>query len=116
MKFKDSDCYPIKFDLFRLIAISDNLTFPMVWHKKYYLKKVIQIDKRSIFILGRSLESEVTWTPAPEEVNFTLSQEDQDFILTKNKIDKLIGSKVDNNDFSSCKIEIIKIIGTKSEE
>lgn len=55
IKFKDSDCYPIKFDLFRLIAISDNLTFPMVWHEKYYLKKVIQIDKDSIFILGRSL-------------------------------------------------------------
>ena len=55
IKFKDSDCYPIKFDLFRLIAISDKLTFPMVWHGKYYLKKVIQIDKDSIFILGREL-------------------------------------------------------------
>lgn len=58
IKFKDSDCYPIKFDLFGLIAISDKLTFPMVWHEKYYLKKVIQIDKDSIFILGRSLELE----------------------------------------------------------
>ena len=48
IKFKDSDCYPIEFDLFRLIAISDKLTFPMVWHGKYYLKKVIQIDKDSI--------------------------------------------------------------------
>lgn len=55
IKFKDSDCYPIKFDPFRLIAISDKLIFPMVWHEKYYLKKVIQIDKDSIFILGREL-------------------------------------------------------------
>ncbi|QMU08604.1 hypothetical protein [Levilactobacillus suantsaii] len=55
IKFKDSDCYPIMFDLFGLIAMSDKLTFPMVWHEKYYLKKVIQIDKDSIFILGRSL-------------------------------------------------------------
>ena len=58
IKFKDSDCYPIKFDLFGLIAISDKLTFPMVLRDKYYLKKVIQIDKDSIFILGRSLELE----------------------------------------------------------
>ncbi len=57
-KFNDSDCYPIKFDLFRLIAISDKLTFPMVWHEKYYLKKVIQINKDSILMLGRSLELE----------------------------------------------------------
>lgn len=55
IKFKDPDCYPIKFDLFRLIAISGKLTFPMVWHEEYYLKKVIQIDKDSIFILGREL-------------------------------------------------------------
>lgn len=54
-KFKDSECYPIKFDLFRLIAISDKLIFPMVWQDKFYLKKVLQIDKDSIFILGRSL-------------------------------------------------------------
>lgn len=53
--FKDSDCYPIEFDLYTLIAMSDKLTFPMVWHEKYYLKKVIQIDKGSIFILGREL-------------------------------------------------------------
>lgn len=58
IKFKDPDCYPIEFDLFRLIAISDKLTFPMVWHEKYYLKKVIQIDKGSIFILGRNLAEE----------------------------------------------------------
>lgn len=56
IKFKDSDCYPIMFDLFKLITISDKLTFPMVWHEKYYLKKVIQIGKGSIFILGRNLE------------------------------------------------------------
>ncbi|WP_251953510.1 hypothetical protein [Levilactobacillus brevis] len=55
IKFNASDCYPIEFDLFRLIATSDKLTFPMVWHEKYYLKKVIQIDKDSIFILGREL-------------------------------------------------------------
>ncbi len=55
IKFKDSECYPIRFDLFGLIAISDKLTFPMVWHEKYYLKKVIQINKDSIFILGREL-------------------------------------------------------------
>lgn len=55
IKFKDSDCYPIKFDLFRLIAISDKLTFPMVWQGKYYLKKVIEIDGKNIFILGRNL-------------------------------------------------------------
>lgn len=58
IKFKDSDCYPIRFNLFSLVAISENLTFPMVWNKKYYLKKVIEIDKDSIFILGRNLESE----------------------------------------------------------
>ncbi|ASZ34673.1 hypothetical protein CLC99_15975 [Lactiplantibacillus plantarum] len=58
IKFKDSDCYPMKFDLLSLVAISDKLTFPMVWHEKYYLKKVIEIDKDSIFILGRSLELE----------------------------------------------------------
>ncbi|MCG0665518.1 hypothetical protein IMAU20120_02524 [Lactiplantibacillus plantarum] len=58
IKFKDSDCYPIKFDLFGLIAISDKLAFPMVWHEKYYLKKVIHIDKDSILILGRNLELE----------------------------------------------------------
>lgn len=58
IKFKDSECYPIKFNLFGLIAMSDKLTFPMVWQDKYYLKKVIQIDKDSIFILGRSLTRE----------------------------------------------------------
>ncbi|MCM6819781.1 hypothetical protein [Pediococcus pentosaceus] len=58
IKFKDSECYPIQFNLFGLIAISDNLTFPMVWQDKYYLKKVLQIDKDSIFILGRSLTRE----------------------------------------------------------
>jgi len=58
IKFKDSDCYPIKFDLFSLDSISDKLIFPMVWNEKYYLKKVIEIDKDSIFILGRSLELE----------------------------------------------------------
>ncbi|ADF83444.1 hypothetical protein APL41_gp39 [Lactobacillus phage LBR48] len=56
IKFKDPDCYPIKFDLFRLIAISDKLTFPMVWRDRYYLKKVIEIDDKSIFILGRDLK------------------------------------------------------------
>lgn len=55
IKFKDSDCYPIKFNLF---GLQDKLVFPMVWHGKYYLKKVIQIDKDSIFILGRILELE----------------------------------------------------------
>ena len=58
IKFKNSDCYPIWFDLPRLIEISDKLTFPMVWHEKYYLKKVLQIDKDGIFILGRNLEPE----------------------------------------------------------
>ncbi|POH04372.1 hypothetical protein [Fructilactobacillus lindneri] len=58
IKFKDSECYPIKFNLFGLIATSDELTFPMVWQDKYYLKKVIRIDKDSILILGRSLELE----------------------------------------------------------
>lgn len=58
IKFNDSDCYPIKFDLFSLVSTSDKLIFPMVWHGKYYLKKVIEIDKDSIFILGRSLELE----------------------------------------------------------
>ena len=58
IKFKDSDCYPIKFDLFSLVSISDKLTFPMVWHEKYYLKKVIEIDGKNIFILGLNLELE----------------------------------------------------------
>ncbi|ANZ59329.1 hypothetical protein AYR59_04580 [Fructilactobacillus lindneri] len=58
IKFKDSECYPIKFNLFGLIATSDELTFPMVWQDKYYLKKVIRIDKDSILILGRNLELE----------------------------------------------------------
>ncbi len=58
IKFKDSDCYPIMFDLFRLIAMSGKLTFPMVWHEKYYLKKVIEIDDKAIFILGRNLKLE----------------------------------------------------------
>lgn len=55
IKFKDSDCYPMKFNLF---GLQDKLVFPMVWHGKYYLKKVIQIDEDSIFILGRILELE----------------------------------------------------------
>lgn len=58
IKFKNSDCYPIKFDLFRLIAISDKLIFPMVWRDRYYLKKVIEIDDKAIFILGRDLKLE----------------------------------------------------------
>ena len=58
IKFKDSNCYPIRFDLFRLIAISDKLTFPMVWRDRYYLKKVIEIDDKAIFILGRDLKPE----------------------------------------------------------
>ncbi|ARO06833.1 hypothetical protein BIZ33_08390 [Lactiplantibacillus plantarum] len=58
IKFKDSDCYPIRFNLFSLVSISEKLVFPMVWHEKYYLKKVIEIDKDSIFILGRILELE----------------------------------------------------------
>lgn len=58
IKFKDSECYPIKFNLFGLIATSDELNFPMVWQDKYYLKKVIRIDKDSILILGRNLELE----------------------------------------------------------
>lgn len=56
IKIKDSECYPIKFDLFGLIATSDKLAFPMVWHKKFYLKKVLRIDKDGILILGRNLE------------------------------------------------------------
>lgn len=59
IKFKDSECYPIMFNLFGLIAASDDLTFPMVWHDKYYLKKVIEIDGKNIFILGRNLTLEV---------------------------------------------------------
>lgn len=106
IKFKDSECYPIKFDLLGLIAISDKLVFPMVWHEKFYLKKVIRIDKNSILILGRKLE----------EGNWTLAPEDQAFILTIHKINKLIGSKVNNGDFSSCQAEIAKIIGSKLEE
>ena len=58
IKFKDSECYPIKFNLSGLIATSDELNFPMVWQDKYYLKKVIRIDKDSILILGRNLELE----------------------------------------------------------
>ncbi|MEN2346719.1 hypothetical protein ABC657_09890 [Lentilactobacillus parabuchneri] len=58
IKFKDSDCYLMMFDLFGLIATSDELTFPMVWRDKYYLKKVIEIDGKNIFILGRDLELE----------------------------------------------------------
>ena len=58
IKFKDSECYPMMFDLFGLIAVSDNLTFPMVWRDKYYLKKVIEIDGKNVFILGRNLELE----------------------------------------------------------
>lgn len=80
IKIKDSECYPIKFDLLGLIAMSDKLTFPMVWHEKFYLKKVLEIDKNSILILGRNLE----------EANWTLSPEDKAFIITKQKIDKLI--------------------------
>lgn len=55
IKFKDSECYPIKFNLFELIETSDKLTFPMVWQDKYYLKKVVRIDKDSILILVRNL-------------------------------------------------------------
>lgn len=58
IKFKDSECYPIKFDLFRLIAISDKLTFPMVWQGKYYLKKVIEINIKDVIVLGRNLTQE----------------------------------------------------------
>ncbi|MCC6111934.1 hypothetical protein ACE5SX_09875 [Lactiplantibacillus plantarum] len=58
IKFKDSDCYPIMFDLFGLIAMSDKLTFPMVWRGRYYLKKVIEIDDKNIFILGRDSKLE----------------------------------------------------------
>lgn len=58
IKFKDSDCYPMMFDLFGLIAMSDELTFPMVLWDKYYLKKVIEINGKNIFILGRNLELE----------------------------------------------------------
>lgn len=57
IKFNASDCYPMMFDLFGLIAMSDGrLAFPMVWEDKYYLKKVIEIDGKNIFILGRNLE------------------------------------------------------------
>jgi len=107
IKFKDSDCYPIKFDLFGLVSMSDKLTFPMVWHEKYYLKKVIQIDKDSILILGRNLE-EVVWTPAPEE---------QALIHT---LDKIRRGKLDVRakrlSFNSCKTQIAKIIESKFEE
>lgn len=58
IKFKDSDCYPIMFDLSGLISMSDTLTFPMVWRDRYYLKKVIEIDDKNIFILGRDLKLE----------------------------------------------------------
>ncbi len=58
IKFKDSDCYPIMFDLSGLITMSDTLTFPMVWRDRYYLKKVIEIDDKAIFILGRDLKLE----------------------------------------------------------
>jgi len=84
IKIKDSECYPIKFDLLGLIAMSDKLVFPMVWHEKFYLKKVLQIEKGSILILGRRLE----------EGNWTLTPEDKDFIITKQKIDKLIAKKL----------------------
>lgn len=58
IKFKDLDCYPIRFDLFGLIATSDTLSFPMVWRGRYYLKKVLEIDDKNIFILGRDLKLE----------------------------------------------------------
>ncbi|KAF0384900.1 hypothetical protein [Pediococcus acidilactici] len=58
IKFKDSECYPMMFDLLGLIAMSNGLTFPMVWRDKYYLKKVIKIDGKNIFILGRNLTLE----------------------------------------------------------
>ena len=58
IKFKDSECYPIMFDLRALIATDEDLVFPMVWHKKYYLKKVIEIHKNNIFILGLNLKLE----------------------------------------------------------
>jgi len=58
VKFKDSDCYPIMFDLFGLIAMSDKLAFPMVWRDKYYLKKVIEINIKNVIVLGRDLTRE----------------------------------------------------------
>lgn len=58
IKLKDSNCYPMMFDLRALIAIDEDLVFPMVWHKKYYLKKVLEIHKNNIFILGLNLELE----------------------------------------------------------
>ncbi len=58
IKFKDSDCYPMLFDLFGLIAMSDKLTFPMVWRDKYYLKKVIEINIKNVIVLGRDLTRE----------------------------------------------------------
>ena len=64
------------------------------------------IEKGSILILGRNLE-ETDWTLAPE---------DKAFMLAVHKINKLIGSKVDNGDFSSCQSEIAKIIGSKLEK
>jgi len=84
IKIKDSECYPIKFDLLGLIAMSDKLAFPMVWREKFYLKKVLQIEKGSILILGRRLEEE-NWTVAPE---------DKAFVLAKQKIDKLIAKNL----------------------
>ncbi|KAF0554624.1 hypothetical protein GBP50_09080 [Pediococcus acidilactici] len=58
IKFKDLECYPIRFDLFGLIAMSDKLTFPMVWREEYYLKKVIEINIKDVIILGRNLTQE----------------------------------------------------------
>lgn len=58
IKFKDSDCYPMMFDLVGLIAISDKLIFPMVWRDKYYLKKVIEINIKNVIVLGRDLTRE----------------------------------------------------------
>jgi hypothetical protein len=46
------------FDLFGLIAMSDKLTFPMVWRDKYYLKKVIEINIKNVIVLGRDLTQE----------------------------------------------------------
>lgn len=58
IKFKDSDCYPMAFDLFGLIAMSNELTFPMIWRDKYYLKKVIKINTKTVIVLGRDLTRE----------------------------------------------------------
>ena len=57
-KYKDSDCYPIMFDLRALISADEDLVFPMVWRDKYYLKKALEIHKNNVFILGLNLKLE----------------------------------------------------------